>query len=288
MATGGRIDAVELVLERSDGRRIPVLISGAPVHDNAGALVSVVLVFQDTTRLKELDEVKNEFLSMITHDLRTPISTIKGVSSLALALVDDNSELKFHLEEMDDEVDHVTELVSNLLDMTRIEAGASRREYESVHMTDIVQDAVNRQRRSRMASGRLIEASVSAELPPVYVDPLQIGRVLDNLLSNALKYSDGKIGVSAGVDDSSGQLRTTVSDLGDGIPADLIDEIFDKFMRVRRGVRRGREGAGLGLAICKAIVEAHGGRIGVDSVEREGSTFWFTVPLDDKRVAPSP
>lgn len=281
VATGGRIDAAELVLERSDGRRIPVLISGAPVRDNTGALVSVVLVFQDTTRLKELDEVKNEFLSMITHDLRTPISTIKGVSSMALALVEDDSELKVHLEAMDEEVDHVTELVSNLLDMSRIEAGASRREYETAHLTDIVQDAVRRQKRSRVAAERIIDTSVPAELPPVYVDPLQIGRVLDNLLSNALKYSDGKIRVTAAFDESSRQLRTSVSDLGDGIPADLVDEIFDKFMRVRRGLRRGREGAGLGLAICKAIVEAHGGRIGVDTVEREGSTFWFTLPLDE-------
>ena len=167
--------------------------------------------------------------------------------------------------------------------MTRIEAGASRREYETAHMTDITQDAVTRQKRSRIAEGRTIEVSVPADLPRVYVDPLQIGRVLDNLLSNALKYSDGRIVVTSTEDRDLGVIRTTVSDEGDGIPSDLVEDVFDKFMRVRRGLRRGREGAGLGLAICRAIVEAHGGRIGVDSVEREGSTFWFTLPIDRPR-----
>ena len=147
-------------------------------------------------------------------------------------------------------------------------------------LADIVQDAVRRARRSRHGTGRQIEVDVPTYLPLIFADPNQIGRVLDNLLSNALKYSDGDVTIRSLIADDGGCILTEVSDSGRGIPQNQQQEIFDKFYRLRQTGQRGREGAGLGLAICKSIISSHGGDIGVESTWRRGSTFWFKLPVE--------
>jgi signal transduction histidine kinase len=114
----------------------------------------------------------------------------------------------------------------------------------------------------------------------VYADPGQVGRVLTNLVSNALKYSEGGIEVTARSDPGRGLILTEVSDSGPGIPPQRKHDIFNKFARLKTGKTRGREGSGLGLAICKSIVESHRGEIGVESVEGKGSLFWFGLPAE--------
>jgi signal transduction histidine kinase len=277
--TGRPVGPSELVFVRPDGTRKPVLCSAAPIFSPGAGVTSVVVVFQDLTRAKELDQVKQDFFSMVTHDLRSPIATIKGIARSALEEAEGGSAAARYLDEIDEEADFLTDLVSNLLDMSRLEAGVNMFEPESCHMADIVGDALRRARRSRLAAGREIAAEVPADLPPLFADPQQTGRVLDNLLSNALKYSASPVLVRSFVDSDS-RIVTEVIDRGEGVPASHIDGIFSKFFRVRQGMRRGREGAGLGLAICKAIIEAHKGEIGVRSKEREGSTFWFALPAE--------
>jgi signal transduction histidine kinase len=244
----------------------------------------VVVVFQDMTHTRQLDRVRQDFLSMVTHDLRSPVSTIKGLLIEALNEAQPGSLVAGHLYAVDEEVDHLTELVGNLLDMSRIEAGANIFEFETCHLADLVPDAVRRAQRSRAGAGREFVIEVPASLPGIYADPAQLGRVLDNLLSNALKYSEGEVRVRS-YTDGGGRVVTEVSDFGVGIPPASMDGIFSKFYRVRQGQRRGREGAGLGLAICRAIVEAHRGEIGVRSREREGSTFWFALPAEAPAAA---
>ncbi len=278
-AVGKPVGPVEILFAWPDGTRKPMLCSAAPVFAPGGGVTSVVVVFQDLSHAKELDQVKQDFFSMVTHDLRSPTATIKGITRSALAEVESGSSTARYLDEIDEEADFLTDLVSNLLDMSRIEAGVNLFEPESCHMADIVDDAIRRARRSRLAAGREITADVPADLPPLFADPQQAGRVLDNLLSNALKYSAGPVFVRSFVDRGS-RIVTEVTDKGEGVPASHIDGIFSKFFRVRQGMRRGREGAGLGLAICKAIIEAHNGEIGVRSKEREGSTFWFALPAE--------
>lgn len=277
----------EVLFVRPDKSRTPVLVSAAPVFNAAGELDSAVCVFVDVTKLKELDRAKDDFLSMITHDLRGPLATIKGMAAAALgaAANSDNERLVSYLEPMDDEVDYLMELVSNLLDMTRLEAGGDMLELEECHLADIAQDSLRRMARSRDGQGRSIYMNVPPDLPPVYADPRQIGRVLDNLLSNALKYSADDISLTARTDPASGLIRTEVADYGPGIPSDQREAIFDRFARVKSPVGpigQGRQGSGLGLAICKSIIGAHSGKIGVD-VPRRGSVFWFTLPVDTGR-----
>ena len=283
MATGQPAGPVEVIFDRPDGRRIPTLVSASPVpgKDGGGA---VIVVFQDASRLKELDQVKSEFLSMITHDLRSPLAIIKGLTSAVISNLDPDHETRADLEAVNDEVDQMTELVSNLLDMSRIEAGSYPLERELCHMVDLADDAVKRARRSRVGERRTIAIDVASDLPPIYADPGQIGRVLDNLLGNALKYSDGEIRLQSCLASDNDWIFSEVSDHGIGVPADQLAAVFDKFFRVTGGMRAGR-GAGLGLAICKSIVQAHGGEIGVDSKVNKGSSFWFTIPVHDKPAA---
>jgi len=273
----------EVNFERPDGTRIPALVSAAPVLASDGRVTAGIAVFQDITELKHLDEVKADFLSMITHDLRGPVTAIKGLAAAALTHAgdsgDDSELLREELTAVDDESDRLSELVSNLLDMSRIEAGAVRLEPEETHIADLTGDAVRRAKRSRMGEGREIEVDASLDLPLMYVDPIQIGRVLDNLISNALKYSDGPVRVHAVYDAESDTLETAVHDSGLGVAPEVQAAVFEKFYRVTDAGRKSGMGAGLGLAICKAIVESHGGEIGVTSEPRHGSCFSFTLPL---------
>ncbi len=275
--TGVSAGPMEVICQRPDGRRIPTLISAAPVPAGGAHGGAVIAIIQDVTHLKELDQVKSEFLTMITHDLRGPLATIKGLAAEIAGGLDHDDELHSDVEAIDEEIDQTIDLVSNLLDMSRIEAGAYPLDMEVAHMVDMVDDARARSQRSRQGIDRTIVMDVPAGIPPAYCDPGQIGRVLDNLISNALKYSEAEVLITAMFDPETGDICTEVSDSGMGIQEGDTGSVFDKFFRVtgRHGAGRG---AGLGLAICKAISEAHGGEIGVTSEPGKGSTFWFTIP----------
>jgi len=267
----------EVVFERKGGGRMPLLLHAAPVNDASGKVVAGVVIFQDISRLKELDEAKADFLSMITHDLRSPLTTIKGLSTEAFGRHGRGENVQELVEAIDEEVDQMAELVNNLLDMSRIEAGSYPLEREECHLLDICGDATRRVRRAAQWRDRTIRLRVPATLPSMYADPGQIGRVVDNFLSNALKYSDGPIDLTARAPGGGAEIRVEIKDRGIGIPPGEIARLFDKFFRITSSGRKGR-GAGLGLAICKAIVTAHGGQVGVRSAPGKGSVFWFTVP----------
>lgn len=267
----------EVIFERKGAGRMPLLLHAAPVNDDTGKVVAGVVIFQDISRLKELDEAKADFLSMITHDLRSPLTTIKGLSAEAFGRQGKGEDVAELVAAIDEEVDQMAELVNNLLDMSRIEAGAYPLEREECHLLDICGDAARRAKRATHWRDRTIRLRVPATLPPVYADPDQVGRVVDNFLSNALKYSEGPVELNARVPEGGAEIRVEIKDRGIGIPPREISRLFDKFYRITSSGRKGR-GAGLGLAICKAIVVAHGGQVGVTSVLGKGSVFWFTVP----------
>jgi signal transduction histidine kinase len=270
----------DMLFEKADGSRVPVVVTASPIGAEDGGLDSAVLIFQDVTQIHEVDDVKSEFLSMITHDLRSPLATIKGMAGSLNAISKPDSEIKLGLDAIDEEVDHMTELVSNILDMSRIESGTRGVEREICHMVDIVQDAVRRTLGSRHGFGRAVNTTIPSDLPEMYADPGQLGRVLDNLLSNAMKYTPGRVNIVISFNPATDTIRTEVIDNGEGIPATKHSEIFDKFYRLREGNARGREGSGLGLAICKSVIGAHGGKIGVKNNSDSGATFWFEFPRD--------
>lgn len=274
---------VEVVFKLPDGKEIPTLVNAAPVYGEDGEITAAIAIFEDITALQEIERVKAEFLSMVSHDLKGPLSGIKSMAS-SLLLEHGPRDMETILEyvaSIDEETDRMTELVGNLVDMSRIEANAMPMDPETCHLADIVGDSIRRFARSRLAGQQKISVDVPLELPEMYADYDQIGRVVTNLLSNASKYSPhgSDISVKAYLDtENDGNIITEVKDDGVGIPDEEIDKIFDKFYRVTTQRGRGRPGSGLGLAICKSIIEAHDGRIWVDSEPGSGSIFFFTIP----------
>ena len=272
----------EMFIQRGDGSRIPVLASSAAIKLPGGLIDSAIMIIQDLSEVYKAKEIKSDFLSMVTHDLRSPLSTIKGIISSSDMENGQNKDPYADLQSIDEEVDHMTELVANLLNMSRIESGTTGVDREICHLADILPDAVRRVSATRYGAGRAVNVKIPADLPKMYADPTQLGRVVDNMLSNAMKYTVGEVGISCAYVVGSDAIRTEVIDSGEGVPEDLKSEIFDKFFRTRLEKTEGREGAGLGLAICKSVIGAHGGTIGVETNKDGGATFWFEIPRDRK------
>jgi PAS domain S-box-containing protein len=263
----------------ADGRRIPVSISSAPIFGARGRAVAAVQVVRDISREREAETLKDQIISLVSHELRTPLGHIKGFAS---SLLDpevqwDEATQKDFITEIDHEADRLAALVSDLLDMSKIEsAGAASLEKGRVRPADLVRQALASV--STVTSDHAVSSTVAEDLPDIVVDGPQIERVVGNLVENAGKYSDPgtKIEVSAWME--QGRLTFCIQDEGPGIPAEYLDQIFEKFFRIKTGRPR-TPGTGLGLPICKGIVEAHGGRIWVDTEEGGGSKFCFSLPV---------
>lgn len=283
---GETLSAVEAVLRRPEGTDWPILISSAPLKNAAGRVTSAVISFQEISHLKEIERLKEEFLSMITHDLKNPLTTIKGLAT-GMLLEDsgiDEATRQTFIGSISEEADRLTELVNNLLDMSRLEAGALPLDREECYFEEIAQETLQRMQGQTRESGHKLLLDLPAELPRLYVDYQLIGRVLQNLVSNAIKYSPpgSTVRLRARYSRESNTIRAEVEDYGIGIPQEDQAKLFDRFFRVRSEIGRSKPGAGLGLAICKGIIDAHRGKIWVESEEGKGTTFMFSLPVDDK------
>ena len=269
---------VEATLRGAGGRKMAVLINGAPFRRPEGRISGAVAVFQDVSKAKEAEQLKDEFMSLVSHELRTPLTSIKGAARTLLRHYSTFEEEMRQglLQDIDEESDRLYRLVENLLDFSRSEAGMLRLATEPVQVGKVASRVVE-DVRSRTPTHRFSVAFPS-DLPPVEADPIRIEQVLRNLLDNAVKYSPegGAIDVAGEV--VGGRLQIGVRDEGVGIaPADH-DRVFQRFHR-GDAVRSRSSGAGLGLAICQRLVEAHGGKIWVESEAGRGSTFYFTLPF---------
>jgi signal transduction histidine kinase len=237
------------------------------------------VLFRDITREKELDQMKDQLLSTVSHELRTPLAAIKGFTTTLLredVRWDEPTQRDF-LKIIEEETDRLGELIDNLLDMSKIEAGVLRVDKEPTQLRNLVREAIDRARRRSEAHWFVVD--LPAELPRVWSDSRRIRQVLNNLLENAIKYSPhgGQITVTAEVE---GDYATVgVADSGPGIPPEFLDKIFQRFFQVDAANTRKTGGSGLGLSISKGIVEALGGKIWAESTPGRGSIFRFTLPL---------
>jgi two-component system sensor histidine kinase KdpD len=229
--------------------------------------------------LGESDRLKSALLAAVSHDLRTPLAIVKGAATTLLAegVSWDASTQRALAQTIDGEIDHLNQVVGNLLDMSRIDAGSLPAERDWHDLAELIGSALGRIE-PRMA-GRGLRLDLAPDLPLVYVNPVLIGQVLVNLLENALRHTPPgtPIEVAARGEDGPGGQRAVlvrVSDAGPGIPAGELPQIFEKFYR-----GAGSGGAGLGLAICRGLVEAHGGRIWAENRPEGGASFAFTLPL---------
>jgi PAS domain S-box-containing protein len=284
--TGKAVIDRDLILLARDGQSVTVSVTAAAVRAAHGQPVSCVVNVRDISRARESEELRNTFVSVVSHELQTPIAIIKGYAS-TLAREDahwDTETLRARLKAIEEESDRLNHLLGNLLYASRIHAGGLKMERTELDLAEVTRSVV---RRFAARSPDLdLTVRFPSDFPLVIADRERVEEVLLNLLDNAVKYSarGARIRVRGQVTDED--VVVSVTDVGQGIPLREQARIFERFQRVDNTAARRTQGAGLGLYICKAIVEAHGGRIWVKSVLERGSTFSFSLPREEKPRAP--
>lgn len=263
---------------RSNGEQFPAEINVSKFSTAEGKHFLVTV--QDVTERHEMERLKREFVSMVSHDLRTPLTAVQG--TLDLLDEDTYGEITEHghkrLKVASESVDRLINLINDLLDIEKMEAGKMRLEPKPVALAKILEHSVE--------SVRTFAENVQVQLKweqaeefTAYVDKDRIVQVVINLLSNSVKFSPPESTVTVTAVRDGNMVRVSVIDQGRGIPKEFVGSLFERFKQVKAADGARKKGTGLGLAICKAIVESHGGKIAVTSEEGKGSTFYFTVPL---------
>lgn len=276
---GETVVSEEVRLVTPDGRSTPTLVNATPLYGSDGRIASAVVTIQDITPLEEIEKLRNEFLGMVSHELRTPLTAIKGSAAIALGTKTPLSaaETMELFDIINDQADRLRDLVANLLDMTRIEAGTLSVSPEPANLLEMLEEA--KANFVRTGGKHALSVETDGAVSMVKADKRRVVQVLNNLLTNAAKYSPADAAIAVRVEPGPETVTVRVADRGRGIPADKLPHLFKKFSRLHGDEGGKMTGTGLGLAICKGIVEAHGGRIWAESPgEGKGSTFSFTLP----------
>ena len=289
---GETVRAEELVIERPDGESVSTLVNATPICSDDGAVVSIVATVQDITPLEELERLRAEFLGMVSHELRAPLASIKGAAATAGggSVAHDPAETQQFFRIIEEQADHMRDLINNLLDLTRIEAGTLSVTPGATDVAAVIEQAKN----AFVGSGHRTSVSVelAVDLPRVWADRQRLAQVLYNLLANADRHSRSWSAITVAAARKDQDVAVSVTDEGLGIAAERLPRLFTKFSRADTAhaadaSTEGPDSYGLGLAICKGIVEAHGGRIWAESDgPGRGARFTFTVPTVEK-AAPS-
>jgi len=300
MSTGVRncsdeILSAEISLARG---RIGQAIGSSIIVKESDACFGGVILVRDITREKELDQLKTDFISTVSHELRTPMTSVLGFAKIIKKKLEnsvfphlDDSEMSAKPVEqvrknmgiIVTEAERLTELINDVLDIARMEAGEIQWREQKVSMEEVVRQSRMSTKGMWKAKGLDVVLDIAEDLPFVQGDYDRLVQVVVNLISNSIKFTEqGPITCSVALDGNS--VRVSVADKGDGIGAEDVSLVFEKFKQVGDTLTGKPAGTGLGLPICRQIVEFHGGRIWVDSVQGEGSTFSFTIPLEHGRV----
>lgn len=283
---GRTVENREMVIAARDGQRFDVRVTASCVRSSTGEPMSGILTVRDITLEREQEEQRSTFISVISHELQTPIAIIKGyASTLAHAGASlDPESLRSRLLAVEEEADRLNKLVGNLLYASRIQAGGLHMEIVPLDLAHLLESVVRRMRIKSPAVSILLD--VPLHLPNVMADRDRIEEVLQNLLENAVKYSPHSRMMTITCRATGEEVIVSVSDKGMGISLRDQEQIFERFHRVGNSLTRATQGAGLGLYICRAIVEAHGGHIWVESTLHQGSTFSFSLPRAEKAPLP--
>ena len=279
--TGETVRAEELVIHLPDGQAVTTVINATPVRSAEGEVVSVIATMQDMTPLEDLERLRAEFLGMVSHELRMPLTTIKGSAASALCSTSpfNPAEAYQFFRIIDEQADHMRSLINDLLDVTRIEAGTLSITPETSGVASLVDQA----RAAFLGGGAKnnIEIDLPADLPPVAADRQRVVQVLVNLLSSASKYSPASSTIMVTASQQDSHVAVSVADEGRGVSAEELPRLFRKFSRINGADGKTEVGGeGLGLSVCKGIVEAHGGRIwAVSDGPGLGTRFTFTIPV---------
>ena len=253
-----------------------LIVSANPLDDSENT--NFILTLTDYTQTQLLDTSQKEFVSNVSHELRNPLASIKAmVETLELGSIHDAPTAMNFLSRISSDIERMTSLVNDLLELSRIESGSLRLDSQVIDLTSLISEITSDA--NMKYSGHSIDISDNWPDVPlkIYADEDRIRQILINLIENAVRFTNNDGKISVGCNKVENKAEIYVRDNGIGIPIEHQTHIFDRFYKVERS--RGNIGTGLGLAIVKEIVEAHGGNIKVESVEEQGATFFFTIPL---------
>lgn len=276
---GEEVQDEELEMRRADGGELWVSLSVRPVRDKEGQVVTSRSAVVDITKRKRLDQLKDEFIGLVSHELRIPLTVIIGAVNTALTEGSRLSpeEMCQLLQDAAWEADSLSHLLENLLELSRARADRLVLYTEPTSVEKVAQNVV--EKISRQSSGHRFLIEFPKRIPHISADPLRVERILYNLLDNAVKYSPGGGEVRAFARREKGRLVIGIADKGVGISPHDQARLFRPFQRLEQPGLEGIKGAGLGLLVCRRLVEAHSGQIWVESEPGRGSTFFFTLPL---------
>lgn len=263
------------VLIRKDRTEVPIDDSGAPIRDLHGNIIGVVLVFRDVTDRNKVEQIKDEFIGMVSHELRTPLTVVTGAIHTAMLAELPPEELPLLLQEAALGTASLANILDNLLELTRHQAKRLLLDTKPLYIKEVIDNIVE-QLKDKSPVHRLV-TDVQEQLPFVEADRVRLERVLHNLIDNAIKYSPRGGEVRIFTRQNDGSLIIGVSDQGIGISLEDRTRLFQPFQRLEKPVH-GIKGLGLGLVVCLRLVEAHHGRLWVESEPGKGSTFYFTLP----------
>src|SRR6184192_1183393 len=297
--TGVTVMNQELIAGEA-GESVPLTlsISAAPLHDASQVQmgpIGVVAVLNDVTANKQIEKLKDEFVSIVSHELRTPLTAIKGYTQHLIRRIErrlrevwqkqqstsqivelpESYDLR-SLNIVQSETEHLERLVSDLLDLSRVQWGELDLQYTSFYLADVLAERVRLAQVS--AEQHTIYLDIQTQDSRIVADQLRVGQVFGNVLDNAIKFSPPGKQVTVKLQEKDDEYLIRVIDQGIGVNPESFDHIFERFYRIRNIANRQYTGIGLGLFVAKAIVEAHGGSIGFSSNEDGGSTFYFTLP----------
>ncbi|MBN1541652.1 response regulator [candidate division KSB1 bacterium] len=262
--------------------KLVIMVNTTPVINSSGELLGVVSVFRDISELKQLDLLKSQFINMAAHELKAPLSAIKGYIELLIDATLGNTldQYSHQLDRSRERIDALVNLINDLLNISRIEAGTVRRDIEPIDMSELLQNTLDFFRNDIEKRGLQLEQQIAADLI-LDADREEIQRVLTNLISNAIKYNKESGAISVNAERNNGYIRIQVSDTGIGLKPEERDHLFEEFFRAKNPLTRNITGTGLGLTILKKIVDSYAGRIEVESEFEAGSTFTVFLPASD-------
>jgi two-component system NtrC family sensor kinase len=247
--------------------------------------VGYALTMQDITYLKEIDRIRREFVSTVSHDLRSPLTSVIGYSELIERAGSLSDQQRDFVHRIQDSIQHITSLINDLLDIGSIEAGIDTKR-EFVQLEGILRYTIDMLHNQIKAKQLKIKTDIASALPTLRANPIRLRQVLDNVVGNAIKYSNDGGEINISIHSEGNQVILEVADQGPGIPPADQPHIFDKFYRATN-IGPDVEGSGLGLAIVKNIVESHQGRIWVESTMGKGSSFFIVLPVVSEPITAS-
>jgi len=269
------------VLIKKDGTKIPVADSAAPLMNKNKQVIGCVIVFRDITRERQIDRMKTEFISLASHQLRTPLSAMKWF--LEMLLNGDAGELtteqKEYITNVDQSNERMIALVNALLNISRIESGRIIIESQPTDLPKLIEEIVTEIKPKIDQKKQILTIDINKNIPLVNLDPKLVRHIYLNLLTNANKYTPEAGKISLNISFNRETIVSQVTDSGLGIPIKEQKKVFAKFFRGENIVKTETDGTGLGLYLAKLITNASGGKIWFESVENKGTTFWFTLPL---------